>query len=584
MLDRIVRLLEGALAAALLTGLCLLSASADAAHALNAEAPPSGPLGYYADFLQESGVRLTPDEVMTRLRRGEGATPRRPVPDFGIGARPVWLHWRIENHAAQALIRRLSMDTPWVDDLDVYVIQAGTVQAHWQTGDARPQRQRPIAGLGFAFDLHLEPGRTDVLMRAATADPMVLPTSLQAIETAGTAHRWTHYSHGFVYGYLLALIAYNLLLYTGLRKRSHLLYAVYLAAFILMNLGYTGHGYAWLWPDYPGVQRYVILISMVLFGVAGLQFAARFLDLARHAPALRNAVHLLCVAAMLAVGAAAAAGQQAITAWIAFGFVVMFALVMLLLGVLAVRHSYTAARYFLAAAVAGMSGTLASSLAVWGFIPFNEWTYRAVELGMLADATLLALAIAHRFRQDQQERIRAEHLARTDPLTRLPNRRAFREQAEAIWSTALRRERDITLVMIDIDHFKQLNDRYGHQRGDEALAAVGQILLAAGRRGDVAARWGGEEFVLLLPETNETQAAALAERLRQKIALIRLRAGDTEISLSASFGVAQRRGEASLDALIDNADRLLYRAKQLGRDRVVANSSEPAQPLVGPTA
>jgi len=568
----------------LLAWLCVLSMPASAAPALSAAEPPSGPLGRYAELVQESGVHLTPDEVLAKLRRGEGLTPHHPVPDFGIAARPVWLHWRIENQSAQTVLRRLTMETPWIDALDLYVMQDGMVQAHWQTGDAQPQRQRPIAGLGFAFDLHLTPGTTDVLMRAATDDPMVLPTTLQAADTTGEQHRWANYSHGFVYGYLLALIAYNLLLYTGLRKRSHLLYAVYLAAFILMNLGYTGHGYAWLWPDHPGIQRYVILLSMVLFGVAGLQFAMRFLDLARHAPALRHALHALSVAALLAIGVAAAAGQQAITAWLAFGFVVLFALVMLLLGVLAVRHGYTAARYFLAAAVAGMSGTLASSLSVWGFIPFNQWTYRAVELGMLADATLLALAIAHRFRQDQQERVRAEHLARTDSLTRLPNRRAFREQAEAIWSTALRRERDITLIMIDIDHFKQLNDTWGHQRGDEALAALGQVLLAAARRGDVAARWGGEEFVLLLPETNQRQAVVLAERLRQKIGLIRLRAGDAEISLSASFGVAQRRGEASLDALIDSADKRLYRAKQLGRDRVVADSGEPAASPLGPAA
>ncbi len=567
--------------------LCLLLAvpasPACAAKTLSAAEPPAGPLGRYADVLQESGVRLGPDEVMTRLRRGEGAMPPRPAPDFGIGARPVWLHWRVENTATQAQIRRLTLETPWIDDVDVYVLQNGAVQAHWQTGDSLPQRQRPIAGLGFAFDLRLEPGTSDMLLRAASDDPMLLPTTLRAVDTAGDSHRWAHYSHGFVYGYLLALIAYNLLLYTGLRKRSHLLYALYLAAFILMNLGYTGHGYAWLWPDYPGVQRYVILLSMVLFGVAGLQFAARFLDLARHAPRLRQALQFLSAGALLAVITAATTGHQAATAWIAFGFVVLFALVMLLLGALAVRHGYTGARFFLGAAVAGMSGTLASSLSVWGLIPFSEWTYRAVELGMLADATLLALAIAHRFRQDQQERVRAEHLARTDSLTRLPNRRAFREQAEAILSTAMRRERDITLIMIDIDHFKQLNDTWGHVRGDEALAALGQVLLAAARRGDVAARWGGEEFVLLLPETNQQQAVALAERLRNKISLIRLRCGDAEISLSASFGVAQRRKETSLDALIDSADKLLYRAKQLGRDRVVADSGEKPEAHAGTT-
>ena len=468
--------------------------------------------------------------------------------------------------------------TPWIDRLDVFIVEGDTLVAHWRTGDAVPYRQRPVAGLGFAFDHFYAPGTTDVLLRAATPDPLLLPVSLLETEASVPQAQWQHYSQGFVYGYLLALIAYNLVLYGGLRKRGHLLYAIYLATFIAMNVAYTGHGYAWLWPDLPGVQRYVILVLMVLFGVAGLQFANRFLDLARHSPAVRRGVHTLCVAGLAIISAAVLAGAHETAARIAFYFVLVFALTMLALGGLATRAGYPAGRYFLAAAIAAMTGTLTTTLAVWGFIPYTAWTFRAVEVGMLGDATLLALALASRARLDQQERMKAEHLARTDPLTRLPNRRAFREQAEPIWSTALRYHRNIALIIFDIDYFKQLNDTHGHLRGDEALAAVGQVLLAAARRGDVAARWGGEEFIMLLAETDVRQATVLAERLRRQIGLIRLSAPSGDITMTASFGVAQFNAHATLDALFYEADAMLYRAKQLGRNQVFrAEQSDAAR-------
>ena len=535
---------------------------------LSAMQLPSGAVGTYADVLVEEGSELSLNDVKSRLQRGSFSAGQRPVLSFGIGARPVWLHWRIENGSAQPALRRLTIDTPWIDRIDVFIVEGDSLVAQWHTGDAVPYRQRPVSGLGFIFDHDYRQGATDVFLRAETVDPMVLPVSFQGRDVSIWQTQSWSYSYGFIYGYLLALIAYNVMLYAGLRKRSHLIYAIYLAMFITTNLAYTGHGYAWLWSDYPGVQRYIILVFMILFGVTGLQFASRFLDLSRRAPLARRGVHSLCIAGLVAMGGAVVAGAQEAAAWIAFGFVVVFAITMLVLGAHAIRNGFQAGRYFLAAAIAAMTGTLITTLAVLGLIPYTVWTFRAVEAGMLADATLLALALAHRYRLDQMERLRAEQLARTDQLTRLPNRRAFRELAEPIWSNTLRNNRNIALIMLDIDHFKRLNDTYGHARGDEVLAMVGQVLLATARRGDVIARWGGEEFMMLMPETDKHQASVLAERLRLQISSSHFSTPAGEISVTVSFGVAQRNGDATLDELIDEADTMLYRAKQLGRNQV----------------
>lgn len=213
-----------------------------------------------------------------------------------------------------------------------------------------------------------------------------------------------------------------------------------------------------------------------------------------------------------------------------------------------------------------------TTLSVWGFIPHNSWTFRAVEIGMLADATLLALALAYQFRVIQEGRIRAEELAQLDPLTGLNNRRAFYDKTSALWSTALRNGRNASVMLMDIDSFKHINDTHGHAHGDQVLLAIAEKLKSSIRQGDVLARWGGEEFIVFMPETNPQEAKILAERLRTEIADIRVANPVGETAFTASFGVAQKGSQhTTLDALIASADNLLYQSKQQGRNRVTSD-------------
>ncbi len=168
-----------------------------------------------------------------------------------------------------------------------------------------------------------------------------------------------------------------------------------------------------------------------------------------------------------------------------------------------------------------------------------------------------------------EARSEAELLARTDLLTGLNNRRAFYEIATPVWSSGLRNNRNVSAILLDIDHFKVLNDNYGHALGDKVLQSVASILAVSARGGDVVARWGGEEFILLLPETNLQAAKALAERLRVLISEMRVECGQTPLAITASFGVVQRTESClTIDELTSRADRCLYQAKSEGRNRV----------------
>ena len=170
------------------------------------------------------------------------------------------------------------------------------------------------------------------------------------------------------------------------------------------------------------------------------------------------------------------------------------------------------------------------------------------------------------------DKLLAEQMAQSDPLTGLHNRRGFTEQAATIWSTAVRNRRPLSLIMLDLDHFKDINDRFGHDAGDLALEQTARLLERTCRSGDVLARWGGEEFLLLLPETGLAEARALAERLRLEVQELALAARDHTIVLSASFGVIERSTQDQLEQLINQTDRLLYRAKHAGRNQVFAEA------------
>ena len=164
-------------------------------------------------------------------------------------------------------------------------------------------------------------------------------------------------------------------------------------------------------------------------------------------------------------------------------------------------------------------------------------------------------------------------LSQTDTLTRLPNRRKFDTYLESVWGIYLREQKPIALIIADIDHFKQVNDSFGHAAGDRVLVEFAQCLREFGRRkSDLVARYGGEEFVILLPGSSEDEAHRFALMVQERIQ--KRSFDDIGMSITASFGVASivPSDMTSQQEFFEHADRALYRAKRLGRDRIVLGS------------
>ena len=173
-----------------------------------------------------------------------------------------------------------------------------------------------------------------------------------------------------------------------------------------------------------------------------------------------------------------------------------------------------------------------------------------------------------------------EKLATIDSMTGLYNRRHFLALAAAEWSRFQRYYRPLSVLMIDVDHFKSVNDRYGHAVGDDALIAVANACMEGKRSSDIVGRLGGEEFAMLLPETDLYQARIVAERIRKNVAACSLTAHAIHFKVTASVGFAAATVSMSgFEALLNAADEALYQAKEQGRNRIVAWLPPPLEKL-----
>ncbi len=531
-------------------------------------------------FLAEQGEALSVDEVQS-LIRGNPAVLKRPETSVlvnGINSGAIWLVANVLNPTDDTILRRVSVRTGWLEQVDFFFITEDRQPQHFIGGDSIPLDERSLAKRIPSADYPFPSGETQLLLRIETADPMVVPLYFSSIADSHSRELSETALYSFVYGVMFALAAYNLMLFAGLRQRRYLFYSLYTGSFVATTASYNGIGMAMLWPEAVGWQQWAPPLLMLCFASSGLAFATNFLNTQRHRPWLHRTIQAIGVSYFALFGACFALDEQGLALRLAFLVVPLFSLLMLYMGVSSWVSGNQSARYFMVGTLASAAGASTTALTVIGMIPYTQLGYYAVDIGMVVDAMLLMLALADLARKNEEARIAAEQKAQTDLLTGLNNRRGFLPVAESLWSLVTRKNRNICVAMIDIDHFKDINDQYGHAAGDRILKIIAGELDKSRRLGDLLARWGGEEFTLLLPETDEEEALKVAERFRHNIEQLVVNDRGRVIRCTISIGVASRHSQhVTLDQAITRADEELYQAKFQGRNRVSAGrtSDEP---------
>ncbi|WP_397573784.1 GGDEF domain-containing protein [Silanimonas sp.] len=455
-------------------------------------------------------------------------------------------------------------------------------------------RRGDEARCGLSFDAR----STDARLRSGVGTQFsAAPGSREAIIVTAPSNRWLGWAMTLRYGdpaavqredtlrfairvggfaILAAMLLSSLLLFANVRDRASLVFAATIAAYALWIGLRTGLA-AWPrpWIDSPAAVQFAILtlLPMALAGVWSVALTHSKVD---------RVFPKLAVTHRLAGGLAVAA----IVAWFVWpagrelvfpalrGIAAAMLLVLLPLLVLALHRG---SRNALAVLIA-----LLPPLVVVG--PFYDgllrpWRGEALLLSGAWFAITMTVAMSQRIGALRQQRDRMRALAERDALTGLPNRRALAEVLPRLIDEARAQARPLAVVFVDLDHFKAINDRHGHAVGDEVLVEAARRLADRLRGGEMAARHGGEEFVLLLPGADGQRAMVAAQRLRAALADTPFGTTVGPLSVTASFGVANlepgaARRASSPAELLARADAAMYRAKQAGRNRVAG--SEPA--------
>ena len=374
-----------------------------------------------------------------------------------------------------------------------------------------------------------------------------------------------------MYASLIAFAVIAGCYWVALRERMFADYTLYLLSLILFmtasaGLLYAAPGGEWL--ARLGIHgQWAAATAAIGFAVG---FARDFLDVARHAARLLPLLDRLRTALLVAAAAIA------LWPWPAsrFGMVVVAVLLlvnMLLIGLglraVLARNRY--GYYFLAGWVPLMAATSLRSLQAAGVVDIAANDVYLYALGAVWEALALTLGIADRVLGFRRERDAARKMAEQDMLTGVQSRRAIEMQLRALASEARAGGSGLGVLFVDVDHFKSINDRFGHAIGDACLAAVAQRLQAELRDGDCLGRWGGEEFVALLPGANLDNAHHTSERILRKVSADPVQVANGAVPITVSIGIAVLDPlHDDIHSLLDRADAALYRAKANGRNRV----------------
>ncbi|WP_320158926.1 diguanylate cyclase [Marinobacter litoralis] len=509
--------------------------------------------------------------------------------------------------------RLLVVGYPLLDEVSLYWEVDGQIIETHHTGDTLPFNSRPIVHRNFVF---LAPPSSEPLtawMRVHTNGSAQIPVAVMPSAEFLAKEQASFGWQAMFVGVVFSLALYNFFLFAMVRDITYLWYVLTVFTTSLVQLNFNGLLFQWVWPTFPRLNEFITAPLVGASLIFALTFTIKFLTLKQFSPLGYRLLWFLRLTTLLLIGYSLFVSYHSGIALVS----ALAAICTPIAWLVALRlwlRGQTLAGYYVLAWTPLLVGHLALATSKLGLLPRSEFTEMAPQAGVAIEAVLLSFALAYRInierkkRQEAQEhalvvqreanltletrvRERTEELQNanqllkaaslTDGLTGVANRRRFDEKLNEEWQRAIRHEHELSLIMVDIDHFKQVNDTFGHLVGDDCLVAVANVIDNEVQRSiDLLARFGGEEFVVLLPTTGSEGAGVVAERLRTAVegSPVKVSDGGAPVNLTISLGVATLLATQGADPqeLMRRADEALYRAKAGGRNRVVVwRNSQP---------
>lgn len=513
----------------------------------------------HLSVLEDASQQLQLSDVMGRDAGQRFAPLGDRTASFGYSGSAWWLRTAFTNESA--LPRQLVLRQGYVllDYFDLYVVDRGRVLQRWTSGDTLPYSTRPIPHRDYLFPLTVEPGQTlTIYLRARSEGPVNASLALYAPEALVPTLGAEQLAMGALFGSFVLLALCTALLYGFVRDEAFAYYLCYVLCYGGYMAVFNGIAQQYVWPETPslwGVGQVVLLMLALHFL---LLFSRSLLRAKGRSRWLDRGVLILQVAIFAHMVAAPFVAYGTLVKPITFT-VAATVFMVVAIGITGLRARQAAAGYFLLAWSVFLVGVLLYLAKSVGLLPHTWLTQYGFQIGTIFEFVLLSVALGLRVKEIRQQ-------SRTDSLTGLANRSRYDELVEQAFAQSRAAATTLGLLVIDVDHFKRVNDRHGHAVGDRVLEHVAESLRRKLPPHAVASRYGGEEFVVLVPRTDDAALMALAEDLRKAIS-----ASTPAIPVTASIGVASTAGHAFADprGLFRAADEALYAAKRTGRDRVV---------------
>ncbi|GAA3926366.1 sensor domain-containing diguanylate cyclase [Litoribacillus peritrichatus] len=575
-------------------------------------------LDQYISFIEDPNHALTFEHVQ-ELADNQWQQNEKDQLNFGYSKSSFWLKVSFRNDDAVWLDRILEIGYPVLDYIDIYVVKNGIYTNHILMGDKLPFYERLIQSRNFLVPLSFSVNeKIDLYIKIKTTSSVQAPMELWNPIDFHQVDQSRVIFQGVYFGIALVMILYNLFVYLAVSEKTYLHYVAYISFMPLFLASLNGLSFQYLWPTatWWNDQSIVFFLNGVL--VFGSFFSIRFLSLKpeSHLWINRYLNGIAWLGSLQMVASLLFTYKTMIQPTIYLAIITCVSL--LFIGIYRCIQGDISARYFTVAWTSMLFGGIVLALNKFTVLPQNIITESATQIGSALEIILLSIALADRLNQEKRKAFAAqlaalEHerearqaqeetlqvqkeanqmleqrviertseleklnqqlleLSATDALTGLKNRGYFDDKFQHYFTTAYRFQRPLSLLVIDIDHFKQFNDNHGHLVGDECLKMVAEhIESIVSRPEDKTARYGGEEFVVLLPDTNEQGAFKVAERIRNRIASTPFQLTNTMLQVTVSIGITTQI-PSDVDKrkeMFDKADEALYLSKNRGRNCV----------------
>jgi diguanylate cyclase len=558
--------------------------------------------GLYSFSLEDPSGAMDVNQMLA-VPDGAWADARGRTVNAGYTSSTYWVKARLPSWTDAE--RLLVINFPLIESVAIYRHQkGGHLTPPHQMGAAYPFGRRPVTSESYVMPLGAADSGATVLVQVRTRSSMQVPLELLTVDEFNANQRRVSLFHGAYLGVVAAMLLYNILLFAVSRERAYVWYLGWMVCMALFVVTVNGMAFQWLWPDLPWLTFKMLPPTLSL----AIAFASGFFVYFQreHGRALPGDTWFLALGGVsLGVAVASLAMPFRVGIITAIGLAMLMVTSSVGVAVWRARRGQVPAMYYLMAFSFVITGGVVLALNKFGVIPRTFATEYAAELGSAIEMVVLSFVIIARFNHQRWQREAAQAelirnqtmrtvelearvaertaeleaangqllaLSQVDALTGVFNRRHLDERLHSELRRMDRTQSSVAVMMVDIDHFKHVNDTHGHQTGDVCLQTIAAALKAGCQRpGDFVARYGGEEFMVVAPDISAAGADTLAEQLRQRAALLAIPVGAGTLTMTVSIGVCWQHSNGSLSEqdMVVAADQALYRAKEAGRNRVV---------------